>query len=112
MLTWGVSDAKGYRISKLEIESGNLGVREATGQKGKLARRTIRLAGHLILFVVARGHGQIFVFFSVASPALSTLTPSPSFQFLCPGSIIIFGPCLWTSYKLALANSSGDSPVC
>ena len=51
-------------------------------------------------------------YFSLASRALSTPTPGPSFQFLCPGSIIIFGPCLWTSYKLALAISSGDSPVC
>ena len=33
-------------------------------------------------------------------------------SFIRSGRVLIFGPCLWTSCKLALAISSGDSPAC
>jgi hypothetical protein len=53
MLAEGALDAKGYRISKLDFDGSNSGLRGATRQKGKLARETIRLAGALIPFVLA-----------------------------------------------------------
>ena len=81
MLAWGVLDAKGYRISKLEIESDNLRVHQTAGQKGKLARKTVRLAGALILLVVARGHDQIIVNFYLAFPSLPSLARCVCGQF-------------------------------
>ena len=82
MLAWRVLDAKRYSISKLEIESGNLRVREAAGQKGKLAHRTIRLAGSLILFVVARGQGQTFVYLYIPFSGIISFF-SGAFGYFC-----------------------------
>ena len=68
-------DAEGYRIEKLDFESDNLRLQRTAGQKGKLARKAVRLAGALILLVVARGHDQIIVNFFLAFPSLPSLAP-------------------------------------
>ena len=44
MLAWRVLDAEGNRIQKLDFELDNSRLQRTAGQKGKLARRTVRLS--------------------------------------------------------------------
>ena len=106
MLAWGGLDARGYSISKLDFESEsyNLRLHQTAGQKGKLARRTVRLSISWEHFAVARGLAQIIVNFFLAFPSRPSLARCVCGEFYS----LWKGSNLWSMFMDLMQTSSCD----